>query len=219
MIGALENRGGQMAWYVVQTKPNSERKAARELRAVGLRVHLPRLALRRRNRSGIEIEGRRFKPLFAGYLLVRFPPALHVDGQPRFDLVPGHQLPLRWAYGADRELHQVPGGTVEHAHVARLLCCAADGEARPLALPDREVRDYLRRQHAHAYDAAAIERLARQERRARFQPGRSVRINEGPFAGFLSTIVAVDGDAVRLLLDIFGRETMTTVEIGQLEPG
>lgn len=58
-------------WYIVQTNPNSERKAAREMRRRGFGVHIPRAAIvRRHHRTKKPIMKRR--PLMTGYLFLRF---------------------------------------------------------------------------------------------------------------------------------------------------
>lgn len=58
-------------WYIVQCNPNSERKAAREMRRRGFGVHIPRAAfVRRHHRTKKPIMKRR--PLMAGYVFLRF---------------------------------------------------------------------------------------------------------------------------------------------------
>lgn len=58
-------------WYIVQTNPNSERKAAREMRRRGFGVHIPRMAIvRRHHRTKLPIMKRR--PLMTGYMFLRF---------------------------------------------------------------------------------------------------------------------------------------------------
>ena len=59
------------SWYIVQTNPNSEHKAAREMRRRGFGVHVPRMAIvRRHHRTKAPIMKRR--PLMTGYLFLRF---------------------------------------------------------------------------------------------------------------------------------------------------
>lgn len=83
-------------WFIVQTNPNCERKAAREMRRRGFGVHIPRMAIvRRHHRTKQPIMKRR--PLMTGYVFLRFKgPAdfytlskcqgvkgvLHIDGHP-----------------------------------------------------------------------------------------------------------------------------------------
>lgn len=58
-------------WFIVQTNPNCERKAAREMRRRGFGVHIPRAAIvRRHHRTGKPIMKRR--PLMTGYVFLRF---------------------------------------------------------------------------------------------------------------------------------------------------
>lgn len=62
---------GNEAWYIVQTNPNNERKAAREMRRRGFGVHIPRMAIvRRHHRTKQPIMKRR--PLMVGYVFLRF---------------------------------------------------------------------------------------------------------------------------------------------------
>jgi transcription antitermination factor NusG len=87
---------GQETWFIVQTNPNCERKAAREMRRRGFGVHIPRMAIvRRHHRTKQPIMKRR--PLMVGYVFLRFKGTadfytlskcqgvkgvLHVDGHP-----------------------------------------------------------------------------------------------------------------------------------------
>lgn len=59
------------SWFIVQTNPNCERKAAREMRRRGFGVHIPRMAIvRRHHRSGKPIM--KHRPLMVGYVFLRF---------------------------------------------------------------------------------------------------------------------------------------------------
>lgn len=58
-------------WFIVQTNPNCERKAAREMRRRGFGVHIPRkVTIKKHHRSGADIIKRR--PLMTGYVFMRF---------------------------------------------------------------------------------------------------------------------------------------------------
>lgn len=58
-------------WFIVQCNPNSERKAAREMRRRGFGVHIPRVgAIRIHHRTGKKIMKRRIA--MAGYVFLRF---------------------------------------------------------------------------------------------------------------------------------------------------
>lgn len=58
---------GGMHWYVVQTQPNSEARAALNLRRQGFEVYLPRYLRQRRHARKVEVAER---PLFPRYLFV-----------------------------------------------------------------------------------------------------------------------------------------------------
>lgn len=63
--------GNDENWFIVQCNPNSERKAAREIRRRGFGVHIPRMAIvRRHHRTKKPIMKRR--PLMVGYIFLRF---------------------------------------------------------------------------------------------------------------------------------------------------
>ena len=58
-------------WFIVQTNPNCERKAAREMRRRGFGVHIPRqVTIKKHHRTGADIIKRR--PLLTGYVFMRF---------------------------------------------------------------------------------------------------------------------------------------------------
>lgn len=59
------------AWFIVQTNPNCERKAAAEMRRRGFGVHIPRhVSIKKHHRTGKDIIKRR--PLMSGYVFMRF---------------------------------------------------------------------------------------------------------------------------------------------------
>ena len=58
---------GEMHWYVVQTQPNGEAKAALNLRRQGFDVYLPRYLKQRRHARKVDITA---KPLFPRYMFV-----------------------------------------------------------------------------------------------------------------------------------------------------
>ncbi|MDR3466456.1 MAG: transcriptional activator RfaH [Xanthobacteraceae bacterium] len=58
---------GEMRWYVVQTQPNGEAKAALNLRRQGFEVYLPRYLKERRHARKVDVTAR---PLFPRYLFV-----------------------------------------------------------------------------------------------------------------------------------------------------
>ena len=75
------------------------------------------------------------------------------------------------------------------------------------SLPLRQGRGRRRRRHA-AVEAAACE----------YELHESVRVKEGPFADFSGEIVEINTDQLKLkvLVNIFGRETPVELEFGQV---
>ena len=53
-----------------------------------------------------------------------------------------------------------------------------------------------------------------------FQLGDTVKIVDGPLEGFLGTVDELDpeGNSVRLIVSMFGRETPIDLELDQVEP-
>jgi transcriptional antiterminator NusG len=52
-----------------------------------------------------------------------------------------------------------------------------------------------------------------------FEVGEAVRIEDGPFQGFLGTVLSCDGYSTELLVEIFGRTTKVTIERYKLAGG
>jgi Transcription antiterminator len=51
----------------------------------------------------------------------------------------------------------------------------------------------------------------------RYLPGQSIRVTEGPFAGFSGLFVADEGERLRVLLGLFGGQTEATVPVVAVE--
>jgi transcriptional antiterminator RfaH len=67
----IEQEGGALCWYAIQTKPKQERRAEMNLRAWNIEAFAPKIRARRRVRpqnGSLYIE----KPLFPRYLFARF---------------------------------------------------------------------------------------------------------------------------------------------------
>jgi len=68
----MGNADNSQTWFIVQTNPNCERKAAAEMRRAGLRVYLPTMAREKRHPRTKKLDvGRR--PALVGYLFIRHP--------------------------------------------------------------------------------------------------------------------------------------------------
>lgn len=72
---SVENFLDQSNWFAIQTKPNREDQAASNIGRMGLAVLLPKM-----KRERCEFGTRRvsIRPLFPGYLFVRFSPSSHL---------------------------------------------------------------------------------------------------------------------------------------------
>ena len=62
------------------------------------------------------------------------------------------------------------------------------------------------------------EQTARAKPKLDFEEGESVRVKEGPFADFLGTIAEINADHMKLkvLVNIFGRETLVEMDFSQV---
>ncbi len=86
--------------------------------------------------------------------------------------------------------------------------------ARPTPLGRKEVEDVLG--VAKSEGGAAVEKKVRP--RVEFEEGEQVRVVTGPFADFNGAIAEIDIDRSKLkvLVNIFGRETPVELEFGQV---
>jgi len=80
--------------------------------------------------------------------------------------------------------------------------------AKPVPLRPEEVDKILKRMEAEAPKI-----------KVSFKEGQKVRINEGPFEDFIGTVDGIDADRtrVRVLVNMFGRETPVEVDFLQVE--
>ena len=84
---------------------------------------------------------------------------------------------------------------------------------KPSALSRREVETFL-----HVEAPGAAETPAKIKARFAFDQGETVRVREGPFADFSGEIVEINEDQakVKVLVNIFGRETPVELEFAQV---
>ena len=83
---------------------------------------------------------------------------------------------------------------------------------KPTPLARRDVRNFLAGQgHGGEQAASAKPKLE-------FEDGESVRVKEGPFADFLGQIAEINADHMKLkvLVNIFGRETLVEMDFSQV---
>jgi transcriptional antiterminator NusG len=83
---------------------------------------------------------------------------------------------------------------------------------KPAPLRRREVRTFL------APKAGGADAEARPRPKLDFEEGESVRVKEGPFADFLGTVAEINADHMKLkvLVNIFGRETLVEMDFSQV---
>jgi len=83
---------------------------------------------------------------------------------------------------------------------------------KPTPLARKDVRNFL---SAKATDP---ERQARRKPKLDFDVGESVRVREGPFADFSGEIAEINADHLKMkvLVNIFGRETLVEMDFGQV---
>ena len=83
---------------------------------------------------------------------------------------------------------------------------------KPTPLSRREVKTFL----TPKTDGA--EAAPRRKAKLDFEEGESVRVKEGPFADFLGTIAEINADHMKLkvLVNIFGRETLVEMDFSQV---
>ena len=89
----------------------------------------------------------------------------------------------------------------------------SDRGQKPTPLRRREVRTFLAPKSSGA-DAEA----ARPKPQLDYEEGESVRVKEGPFADFLGTVAEINADHMKLkvLVNIFGRETLVEMDFSQV---
>ena len=89
----------------------------------------------------------------------------------------------------------------------------SDRGQKPTPLRRKEVRTFLSTKSAGG-DADT----ARPKPKLDYEEGESVRVKEGPFADFLGTVAEINADHMKLkvLVNIFGRETLVEMDFSQV---
>jgi transcriptional antiterminator NusG len=84
---------------------------------------------------------------------------------------------------------------------------------KPTPLPRKDVETFLR-----VPEADEIEPVRKGKPRLEYEMGENVRVKEGPFADFSGEIVEINEDQlkVKVLVNIFGRETPVELEFSQV---
>jgi transcriptional antiterminator NusG len=83
---------------------------------------------------------------------------------------------------------------------------------KPTPLSRKEVETFL------STKTDGQEATPRRKPRLEFEVGESVRVKEGPFADFSGQIAEINADHLKLkvLVNIFGRETLVEMDFGQV---
>ena len=87
--------------------------------------------------------------------------------------------------------------------------------SKPSPLPRREVETFLQ---TKADDAEAAAGPKKTRARKLYEMGETVRVKEGPFADFSGEVIEINEDQlkVKVLVNIFGRETPVELEFAQV---
>jgi transcriptional antiterminator NusG len=87
--------------------------------------------------------------------------------------------------------------------------------SKPSPLPRREVETFLQ---TKADDAEAASGPKKTRTRKLYEMGETVRVKEGPFADFSGEVIEINEDQlkVKVLVNIFGRETPVELEFAQV---
>ncbi len=89
----------------------------------------------------------------------------------------------------------------------------SDRGQKPTPLRRKEVRTFL-----STKSAGGDAETARPKPKLDYEEGESVRVKEGPFADFLGTVAEINADHMKLkvLVNIFGRETLVEMDFSQV---
>ncbi|TWA73952.1 transcription antitermination factor NusG [Azospirillum brasilense] len=182
-LADLDLDGRRWHVVVVGTKLNDHPKAVAALLARGYQVIAPRCreVITDRRDQRREVE----RPMFGRYVFA--------------GSMPGQEA---------RKLALVP--SVQYVSL--------DSRRRALVLPVRAVEAVVARMQAGAgiVDLRPVEPVPVEPAEAvvtapRFQPGQTVRVTEGAFAGWDALFVADEGERIRVLLSLFGRQNEARV--------
>jgi transcriptional antiterminator NusG len=88
---------------------------------------------------------------------------------------------------------------------------AAKGQ-KPTPLSRREVKTFL------SPKTEGVDAAPRRKAKLDYEEGESVRVKEGPFADFTGEIAEINADHMKLkvLVNIFGRETLVEMDFSQV---
>jgi transcription antitermination factor NusG len=175
-------------WFVVQTEPNREKQVAAGLIGRRFACYLP-MRKRRVNVAGRYGRTQEF-PMLSGYLFVAFDPA--GEEWKRINSIAGTISVL----GFDVD---IGGGIIEH---------------RPIPVPKAAMLR-LRDKELEYSSGARVLRINEKP----LELGDLVQVGNGPFAGFFGRVIELlfKREQVVVEIDMFGRATPATVELGKLQ--
>ncbi len=180
-----------MAWYAVRCNIKCEHKAEREIRHAGFEVYLPEYKVESFNRRKRKVIVNTLC-LFSRYLFVR------VDYEGQLGIVRGCNGVEDILPGRPRQAEPVRASDVLSLRQAQVEMRLDDTTAA------RRSRGETTRN-----TLAALRRRLKNQR---------VRITDGPFASFPGTVDEIQSlDRLRVLIQIFGRDTPVDLEMGQFE--
>lgn len=184
---------GKGNWYAIKTRPKMERKALREIGKIGIEAYLPEY---QRERFNKRLKVRKVSTLchFPRYLFARLEPrdfGRLRDCQGVVEVLPGYPL----------------SPTPLAAEDEKALLNLMDAQERHL-LDDTDQGRRARGETVKNTLKAMRKRLS----------GKPVRIKDGPFASFTGDVEVVHSlERLRVVIQIFGRDTPVELESGQIE--
>lgn len=178
------------SWYVVETKAKGEHAALEALTDAGFEAYLPEYKIERYNRKR-RVNIVSTLKVFPRYMFVKMDPvhlALVRQCDGVLDVLPGRQ----------RDPEPVPAKDVDKLRRAQAN----------MELDDTDEARKRRGETSQNTLKAMKKRLK----------NKTVRVADGPFAGFRAKVDVVHAiDRLRVLIDIFGRDTPVELEMGQIE--
>lgn len=226
---AIETR--RLRWLAVLTAPACERRVADELNTLGFKAYCP-LGRRLVSWQG----GRQLKqklirefPVFSRYLFVGIPTesevmpigreqhsASPIDTPPPSAIFAGGGVAVsleavEWItnnWGL-LKIKQRPN-ELSKGMSDKIVSILGDASG-PVVIPPAAIARINALELAGEWDET-------KPRRSPFQPGVSVSIPRGPYAGFLATIDAQESETrLRVLVNMFGRQSAVSVDLAQVE--
>lgn len=181
-----------MTWFCIRTSTRREKTAEASLRELGFEVYLP-CEVRWANQGHERVEKQ--SPLFVGYLFARLP-----DGA---------------AWTAE-DLDGAKGG--EAVHKVMFYERMEEGQSVIVSLIRSKAVDAIREAEAEGKFNRTLKDRPRPKGENPYKVGDRAKVTEGPFAGFVAQVVQLNGaDRVKLLVNIFGRETPADLPVKELE--